>query len=80
MAEITIHVAFMGPVKRPVDANEMSVSLDEGATIVDLLTSLGYIRTQARHLGVFRDGHRLPHSTPLVDGESITVALAVGGG
>ena len=54
--------------------------MDEGATIVDLLASLGYIRTQAKHLGVFRDGHRLPHSTPLVDGESITVALAVGGG
>ena len=80
MAGLSIHVTFMGPVKRPVDGHEMTVELADGSTITDLLTSLGYIRTQAKHLGVFRDGHRMPHTTPLVDGESITVALAVGGG
>ncbi len=80
MVELSIHVMFMGPVKRPVDGSEMTATLAAGATISDLLTSLGYIPTQAKHLGVFRDGHRMPHTTPLIDGESITVALAVGGG
>ena len=80
MAELSIHVAFMGPVKRPVDGNEMSVTLAAGSTISDLLGSLGYIPTQAKHLGVFRDGSRMPHTTTLIDGESITIALAVGGG
>ena len=80
MSGVRVQVQFMGPVKRPGNQNEMSVILQPGATVNDLLTSLGYETAHARHLGVFREGVRLPHTSPLVSDDEITVALAVGGG
>ena len=80
MSVFTVHVDFMGPVLRPGNAENVDVSLREGATVACLLQELGYRPEHTRHLGVFRDGLRLPHSTKLLDGELLTISVPFGGG
>ena len=77
---MNIHVEFMGPVLRPTTEPSMDMTLESGATVKDLLLTLGYPETQARHVAVYDDGVRLPHLSLLQDGQSLTVAVAMGGG
>ena len=70
----------MGPVLKPTDDKELSMDLPDGATVRDLLQQLGYPPAQARHVGVYFDGARLPHLSLLKEGQSVTVAVAMGGG
>lgn len=76
-----VSVGFMGPVLRPTaGASEVDLDLPIGATVNDLLSELGYIPAHVRHIGVFRDGLRLPHTAELGDGDAVTVTVPFGGG
>ena len=75
-----VHVEFMGPVLKPTEDAELSMELPEGTTVRDLLHSLGYPATQAKHVAVYHNGTRLPHLSLLADGLEVTVAVAMGGG
>lgn len=78
---VRVLVEFMGPILRPPGAgNEAEITFDDPATVGDLLANLGYRPVHQRHLGVFRDGRRLPRTAALVDGERLTVATPMGGG
>jgi hypothetical protein len=78
---MTVVVEFMGPVLRPrAQDRVVDLSLAAGATTDDLLTKVGYQPIHAKHVGVFRDGVRLPRATELTDGEHVTIAVAMGGG
>ena len=77
---MTVHVEFMGPVKRPGIEHDADVAVADGGTIEDLLLALGYQPMHVRHIGVFRDNVRLPRGTRLQDGEHVVVTLPLGGG
>lgn len=58
----------------------MEMELPDGTTVRELLLKLGYPEHQARHVAVYDDGVRQPHLALLKDGQSVTVAVAMGGG
>ncbi len=79
---MTVTVDFMGPVLRPSGLTEvpMDISLPVGATVEQMLLQMGYQSAHVRHLGVFRDGLRLPVSAAMLDGETVTISVPFGGG
>ena len=78
---VTVRVVFMGPVLRPRNqGREVELTLGVGTTTDDLLNELGYHPTHAKHVGIYREGVRLPRAAELNDGEELTIAVAMGGG
>ena len=77
---MTVHVEFMGPVKRPTPEPQAEVTLPDGGTIEDLLLALGYQPMHVRHIGVFRGDVRLPRGSRLADGDRVVLTLPLGGG
>ncbi len=72
----------MGPVLRPDGGEDSFVeaALPSPNTVRQLLLDMGYRPAHVRHMAVFREGLRLPHDTPLVDAETVVIAVPFGGG
>jgi sulfur carrier protein len=61
--------------------NGETQALTDGATVADLIKTLGY---EGKRIAVERNGEIVPKSrhgqTPLADGDALEIVVAVGGG
>jgi len=80
MATVTVHVEFLGPMRRPWRERERDVDIDAGATIGELMSQLGYTEEESRFFSVTINGERGRGNQVLTHGDQVTLTLVVGGG
>lgn len=77
---MTAVVRFLGPIRRPWTEASRAVDVGAGATVADLLATLGFARHELAFLQVARNGVVASLATPLCEGDEVDVMLRVGGG
>ena len=76
----SLKINFVGPMRRPGPARQMTVDPSELGTVSDLLRRLGYDEREMAVLNVLSEGDRL-HPEASQDGvESVEILVAIGGG
>ena len=75
-----VTVEIGGMIRRPEGQPRVTKEMPDGSTARGLLTALGYSEGEQRALRLCRDDGFLHPSSALVDGDTLTLFAAVGGG
>ncbi len=73
-------VRVTGPVVLPSGKHELSLDLEEGATVNDLMAAVGFSAAQTRFFRVAIGGAVADRHTQLKEGDHVTLMVPIGGG
>jgi len=73
-------VSFFGPISRPWPESTRELQVEQGATVEDLLVTLGYRVEDMRRVATVVNGKRKSLATELRDGDDLRFVLLAGGG
>ncbi len=73
-------VSFFGPIRRPWPESTRELQVEQGATVEDLLGTLGYRVEDMRRVATVVNGKRKSLATELRDGDDLRFVLLAGGG
>jgi hypothetical protein len=75
-----VMLEVVGPIHKKPEPNPIEVELEAGSRLIDLMTRIGYLEQEARHLTYLRAGKRVKLLETLQEGDRIEAVLHVGGG
>lgn len=78
---MVIQVEFLGPIQRGSWAQKEAITTEDGGTLGQFLTEIGYPLEQHKHILVARNGRvTRDFDTVLLEGDSLQLSVLLGGG
>ena len=75
-----VEIKFTGPIRRPWPEPSRILELEEGISIVELLSLLGFEEEEGRFVTVLLDGQALRHYRKVPEGATLILMVPAGGG
>ena len=77
---MNIRVIIFGTLLKPEGKSDFAKTMEDGATVRDLLVALGYQPHHIKAILTTVNGHHASHNKKLKEGDEVVLSVMVGGG